>query len=134
MSTKNFTLIAFLSLVMFSSATVRAQIPKQELKYGMTDMEISLLPDYCRARLVGDAQAKDYWSKRIGNDKFIHLHHYCSGLNAFNQARTTIDRRTRAAKLEFAVHEFDYVLRAWPGDFALAKEAQNMKAQTAAMH
>lgn len=112
-----------------AQAQTQTQATKPALKYGMTDMEIAMLPDYCRARLVGDEQSKEKWRQQMGNEKFIHLHHYCSGLNAFKRAKVTVDSRTRATKLEFAAKEFDYVLRSWPADFYLAKEAQGMKAQ-----
>jgi hypothetical protein len=122
---------AFLiSLVVMISAWAQSAQP---LKYGMTDMEIAMLPDYCRVRLVGDADAKAQWGQRMGNDKFIHLHHYCGGVGALSRARTALDLQKKKESLSLAIREFDYVLRNWPPDFYLYKEATILRAQAVAM-
>lgn len=120
-------------IVTFALLVSTFALAQQQLKYGMTDQEISRLPDYCRARLVGDEPTKKAWSQRMGNDKWQHLHHYCSGLNAFHKLNFVFDRRDRDALLRFSLHEFNYVLSAWPADFYLAKEAQSMKMRLIAM-
>jgi hypothetical protein len=121
------------SIIILTVALVLPSHAQQQLKYGMTDLEIALLPDYCRARLVGDEATKRAWSQRMGNDKWQHLHHYCSGLNAFKKLSTVFSPRDRDVLMKFALHEFNYVLSAWPANFYLAREAQSMRSQIMAM-
>lgn len=91
-----------------------------------TQLELAMLPDYCQARLVGDEAIRKVWLQRMGQD-FYHLHHYCSGLTAMRRASTETDSRKRAQNLEFAVKEFEYVLKNWTADFYLVKNAQQQR-------
>lgn len=97
-----------------------------------TQVEIAMLPDYCQARLIGNEQQRNQWLQRMGQN-FYHLHHYCSGLTAMRRASTAVDMRTRNGHLEFAVQEFNYVIRGWSPDFYLVKSAQQNKAMALAM-
>ena len=93
-----------------------------------SELELLLLPDYCRARLGDDPAQRAAWNKRIGNDRFIHLHHYCSGLVLMRRVPTASEKQ-RKNILEDAVKEFDYVIARWPADFALTVDAQNQRRQ-----
>jgi hypothetical protein len=100
---------------------------------GITPQEMMMLPEYCRARYGSDQDLKDYWSKQLGAQMFLHVHHYCGGLNFMHRASLTTVPNQRRVRLQNAVNEFDYVLRNWPADFDLAIEAQRQKARAQAM-
>lgn len=105
-------------------------IPSQaqpKLPYGPTSAELAMLPAGCQARLGSNAELRALWSKRIGADKFIHLHHYCIGLAYLSRARVTLEKNAKRGSLQTAIGEFNYVLRNWPADFALAIDAKDQK-------
>lgn len=101
-------------------APVQAQIAH-------TPFEIAMLPDYCRARLGNDEQARQVWLKKMGQN-WYHLHHYCSGLTAMQRASTEGNIGKRTQLLEFAIKEFNYVLKNWAPDFYLVKDAEMQRA------
>lgn len=114
-------LIALLLLPLESTAQAK------RLPSSPTDIEVAMLPPYCQARLRGDAQSKDAWNKRLGRENFVHLHHYCNGLNYISRARAEMDAQTRNFYLQRAVAQFDYVLQRWAPSFPLYAEAQTNK-------
>jgi hypothetical protein len=77
--------------------------------------------------LSGDTQARKQLADKIGQEKEIHLHHFCAGLNFMNRARSPTDPKYRNQYLQEAIGEFNYVLRNWPADFELATEAKTKK-------
>ena len=92
-------------------------------------VELVMLPDYCQARLGANAEVYQKWNKRMGPDKFIHLHHYCGGLKFMNRYTGTLDKQLRRYYLQNAIGEFDYVIRHWPDGFALKEDAKKRKAE-----
>ena len=52
-------------------------------QFAPTDAEIQNLPAFCVARLKGGPEAV-IWRQTLGKD-FIHVHHYCNGLNHINR-------------------------------------------------
>lgn len=98
-----------------------------KLPYRPTSAELLVLPKYCQMRLSNDPQARKQLADRIGREKEIHLHHFCAGLNFMNRARSPSEQRYRKQYLQEAIAEFNYVLRFWPADFELAKEAKTNK-------
>ena len=95
--------------------------------YAPSAMELIVLPDYCRARIGPDSTAYQQWNQRMGPDKFVHLHHFCHGLNHLNRANGTVDKYLRNYYLGVASNEFDYVIRNWPDGFELKSEALERK-------
>jgi hypothetical protein len=91
-----------------------------------TEFELAMLPDYCRARLGNDEQARKAWLAKMGQN-WYHLHHYCSGLTSMRRAKSAVDAKKRSADLGFAVKEFNYVLKNWTTDFYLVKEAEQQR-------
>jgi hypothetical protein len=94
-----------------------------------TDQELMMLPPYCHARLRGDANTKKMWSSQMGNDIFVHLHHYCFGLNFMNRMMLTVDNKEKTFLARRAATNFDYVIQRWPPSHPLTVEARQRKAQ-----
>ena len=122
---------SFLVLIITLGLFVSPLQSQQKLPHGPTEAEFfALLPPYCHARLKGDDQTKNLWSQRMGGDNFLHVHHYCFGLDNMNKAMVFgFDKKKRDGYLNTAINEFNYVLRAWPANFRLNLEAQNYKMQ-----
>jgi hypothetical protein len=94
-----------------------------------TDTELMMLPPYCHARLKGDANTKKMWGNQMGNDIFVHLHHYCFGLNFMNRIMFSMDDKEKAFLAKRAASNFDYVIQRWPPSHPLAMEARQRRAQ-----
>lgn len=98
-----------------------------------TSVEMATLPQYCQARLENGTKRREQWNQRIGPKNFIHLHHYCVGLNYLNRAKLDFDKKIKRRNLQTAIRGFDYVLQRWPRSFELTSEAQSHKAQAETM-
>lgn len=119
------TLAIVLSLILFATlARAQGGFPQNP-----TAAEIAVMPEYCQARLGPNNDFYQRWNMSMGPEKFVHLHHYCFGLNQMSRVRYTFDKQKRKYILQAAVNEFDYVIRNWPADFVLAKDAQRGKAE-----
>lgn len=79
-------------------------------EWAPSQAEMAALPEYCAAKFGEGAnpEAAAAWRSTMGGD-FIHIHHYCAGLNFMNRARRTFSSKNNGA-LEAAVREIDYVL------------------------
>lgn len=77
-------------------------------EWAPTQAEMAALPAYCAARFDEKSDAFTSWKASMGGD-FIHVHHYCVGLNLLNRARRTFSPKDNGT-LEAAVREIDYVL------------------------
>jgi tetratricopeptide (TPR) repeat protein len=114
--------IALLAALHGSSAWAQSQFdPKQ----------LAMLPAYCkytqlyRQNVPGgnDPQQIERWTSVFGQENFIHLHHYCLGLESANRALYfTSTKQDRDRELTTAVREFDYVVDRVAPDFALLPE------------
>lgn len=100
---------------------------------------VPILPPYCmhtqlyRNRVDGgtDESATRYWKAVMGERNFLHMHHYCWGLE--NVHRSTFKSRTkreREFELERSIAQFDYVLQRVSPDFPLLPEILTKKAQS----
>lgn len=92
-----------------------------------TLVELGALPDYCQARFGKDERVREAFSKKLGPEHFLHIHHHCTGLNLLNREKVTFDKQLRRYYLQSAVGEFNYVLARWPADFVLTAEARSGK-------
>ena len=100
----------------------------------VTDAELALLPQYCAARMGGNnTQAYKNWSQRFGQKNFVHMHHYCIGLNSMNRASMEFDPKKKRFILQQARRNFEYVLRNWPRDFSLTPMAEMYRQQAEMM-
>ena len=94
---------------------------------GITPAEMLSLPEYCRARYGNDQALKGRWNAQMGTQHFLHVHHYCSGLNFMRRSSAAVDSAKRRYALEQAINEFGYVLRNWPPEFQLYAQAQQQQ-------
>ena len=115
-------LIAPLAMLQGSAAVAQRQYdPKQ----------LAMLPPYCkytqlyRQNVPGgnDPQQIERWASVLGQENFIHMHHYCLGLESANRALFfSSTKQDRDRELTTAVREFDYVVDRVAPDFALLPE------------
>lgn len=84
--------------------------------------EMATLPSYCAARFDEKSAAFKSWRDSMGSD-FMHVHHYCAGLNFVNRARGMgSSNKDRRGTLEAALRNFDYMLAHTQPDFSLRPE------------
>jgi tetratricopeptide (TPR) repeat protein len=68
-----------------------------------------LLPQYCKDRAKGRNTAEwKRWSNTFGTAT-IHIHHYCAGIYAQQEVRTSLDQGVRKRELGNVVHQMKYV-------------------------
>lgn len=73
-------------------------------EYPETEAEFARLPPYCYVRLKqNNGPEAQQWSAKLGNDCWIHLHHYCAGLNSFNNSLNIFDKTKKANTLKTSV-------------------------------
>lgn len=85
--------------------------------------EMAALPAYCVAKFnegTNPASAK-VWRASMGSD-FMHIHHYCAGLNFLNRARSMSSGNDKQGVLGAAMGNFGYVLKHTQPDFYLRPE------------
>lgn len=95
-------------------------IPSATAAWAPDQAEMAALPPFCAARFNEGSEAFNSWRSTMGGD-FIHVHHYCAGLNFLNRARGMSSSKTRDI-LGATVREFDYVLSHAAPEFYLRAE------------
>lgn len=120
---------AHTSIIATSALLATLAQAQQKWPHMPTPTEIALMPDYCQAKMGSNAEFYQQWNKRMGPDKFVHLHHYCHGLKAMNRAKFAVNKQDRRGHFQTAIGEFDYVIRNWPDGFYLKDEAKAKKMQ-----
>ena len=100
----------------------------QETLHNIPITEVAILPQYCQDRL-NNQKNKEKWVSVFGNNGWIHLHHYCYGLNYYFRAGSEFDTRKRGKYAQKGIGQFDYVMRKWPASFQLYQQAQMYKQQ-----
>jgi tetratricopeptide (TPR) repeat protein len=108
-----------------------ASAAAQATQYQFEAKQLAMLPPYCKYTQVfrenvpggNDVQQIERWANALGAGNFLHLHHYCAGLENTNRAlyfsSTKLDRDR---ELRTSLNEFDYVLARVTPDFALLPE------------
>lgn len=97
-------------------------LPPAMAAWAPSPAEMAALPPYCAAKF-GERANPDLakmWRASMGGD-FIHIHHYCAGLNFLNRSRGMLPSKTRDI-LGATVREFDYVLSHASPEFYLRGE------------
>jgi tetratricopeptide (TPR) repeat protein len=99
----------------------------------------AMLPDYCKYTLIyrkSEYGSRDpaqirRWEQLMGRDNFMHMHHYCRGLQHVKHAlyleRT---KHGRDQQLGFSIREFDYVIRNVKPGFAMLPEIRTKRAES----
>jgi len=91
--------------------------------------EIAALPPFCKAKLSPDPTDDKLYSARIGPD-WLHIHHYCFGLNFANRFyRDYGNRIAQADDFKEAINNYDYVLDHATPDFWMRGEIGTQKAR-----
>ncbi len=68
-----------------------------------------LLPPYCKDIAKGSgSRERTKWSGTFG-EVYIHMHHYCAGVFAEQQAKSALNKRERANQLGQVVSQMKYV-------------------------
>ena len=103
----------------------------QTTQYQFDAKQLAMLPPYCKYTQVfrdnvpggNDPREIERWANAMGAANFVHLHHYCAGLEntirALYFSSTALDRNR---ELKTSLTEFDYVLARVSSDFALVPE------------
>lgn len=119
-----YALLTMCSALSSDSAMAAGRLPAKP-----TAAEFARLPPYCKARMDGDAASMQHWQNQLGNEIFLHVHHFCMGINEMNRARVESDKNERAYQLRGAKNNFDYVLARWPANHPMALQARRLKTQ-----
>jgi tetratricopeptide (TPR) repeat protein len=113
--------IALLAIVNGSGAMAQTRDPKL----------LALLPPYCKYTTYynqevpggNDVTQIERWRGVMGPQNFVHLHHYCFGLENTNRALYfSSSKQDRDRELRASLNEFDYVINRVAADFALLPE------------
>ncbi len=81
------------------------------------EMELRLLPPFCRARFNGGPEA-EAWKSKIGKG-FLHLHHFCAGLNFINRYYKSKSPQEKTFNLNNAMGNFNYMIDHYEPGFPL---------------
>ena len=102
-----------------------------------TERDLALLPSWCRhTQLIRDAVpggnlAEYQRLMTVTKGMFQHMHHYCFGLIAQNDAILRArDPQRRTSLLTTSINEFDYVLRNTTPDFIMLPEILTKRADS----
>lgn len=85
-----------------------------------TDAELLSLPGFCKVKLreSGTPQERSLVAQ-FGRGNWIHLHHYCNGINYYNRAKRARKAQDRSYYLNVARGNLDYVVQHTLQDFYL---------------
>jgi tetratricopeptide (TPR) repeat protein len=91
--------------------------------------ELAILPPFCKAKLSADPSDDAAYAASIGPD-WLHIHHYCFGLNFANRYYQDFGNRVaQADDLKEAINNYDYVLEHATPDFWMRAEIGTQKAR-----
>lgn len=81
--------------------------------------EMAMLPPYCKEKIEKkDPALNQSWANRFGKEYWLHLHHYCYGLNFINRAHRSLgDKQARNHHLKNAENNIQYMLDRSEGFF-----------------
>ena len=85
--------------------------------------EMAALPGYCAAKFNEgkNPESAKVWRASIGSD-FMHIHHYCAGLNFLNRARGMASGNDKRGTLGAAMTNFNYMLNNASSGFYMRPE------------
>ena len=89
----------------------------------LTASEVQRLPEYCRVRYDKKTSSPEWrrWRSVFGQT-FVHMHHYCHGLNDLNLVMKTSDDIRRRYLIDRAIGQFNYMLDMGAPDWILWPE------------
>lgn len=88
-----------------------------------TEQEMAALPTFCKVKFreKTDSPAWRQWAAGLGPD-FIHVHHYCAGLNFLNRSYRSRTLQERNYNLSSARNNMQYMIDHAAPSFALMPE------------
>lgn len=107
--------------LMLAFALLALTLPAAAEEWKPSPAEMAMLPSYCTARFDEKSEAFKSWKASMGPD-FIHVHHYCAGLNFVNRARGMASGKAQQGELGSALLNFNYMLAHTQPDFSLRPE------------
>jgi hypothetical protein len=117
-----------------------ALLPTGAVAYSFkpTPAEWAMWPDFCKARYVQTsigrkspyhgtvpAASKQTAEKRLGNDAFTHVHHYCASLVYIQRAGVARSGQERKHLLRQAEGDCNYSLKRTPATSPIYREIAN---------
>lgn len=80
------------------------------------EAEFANLPPYCKEKVENlDPVANKMWSDKFGRNNWLHMHHYCFGLNYLNRYYKAKTPQDGLAALGSALDNISYTINATPG-------------------
>ena len=103
--------------------------PVSAAPFAPSASELAVLPPFCKAKLSADPSDDAPYAASIGPD-WLHIHHYCFGLNFANRYFQDFGNRVaQADDLKEAINNYDYVLEHATPDFWMRAEIGTQKAR-----
>lgn len=105
------SLLTIFCIFMLGATDAFAGLPRDYNVWPNREDEFSKLPPYCKIRLTknsSDAEFKALHSS-LGPD-YIHMHHYCAGLNVMNYYYRTTGAAGKKTVLREAINQFSYMV------------------------
>lgn len=117
----------FLAMFLVGSALAVSAHAEQ---FAPTDQEYATLPPYCREKIQKKNPAENkMWSEQFGAETWLHMHHYCFGMNNINRsyrARSALDKK---GQLTSAAGEFGYMVSHLPPGSVLQADVYSNRAK-----
>lgn len=93
-------------------------------EYFKTELDLLLLPPYCKARMEPGTPKYHLYENRFG-PSFINMHHYCGNLHSINLALKMPDRKQRQAKFEKTIKELESTRHEFPSVWIIQAKISN---------
>ena len=88
-----------------------------------TANELRVLPEYCSVKWdTKDSTGQQRWSAVFGKKNWIHMHHWCIGLNSLIRAHKTFDDYQQGRFIQNVLGQFDYMEKRATPDWVLWPE------------
>lgn len=99
-----------------------------QTEFTPTDDEFRSLPPFCWAKMKTPSGGSEYksWESVLGPD-FIHVHHYCAGVNFASRCRKFTDKINKDYACGGAVKNFEYMINHAKPDFSLMSDVYYQK-------
>jgi tetratricopeptide (TPR) repeat protein len=113
----------FLLAVFLVNCFLPAHALAQEYHSYPNEQELASLPPYCKEKILNKNREENLmWSNRFGEDSWIHMHHYCQGLNNINRYYRAQNARDKKYIIATAISNFNYMVDHLPANSVLLGE------------
>ncbi|AOF81431.1 TPR repeat family protein [Methyloversatilis sp. RAC08] len=116
-------MVAFYAVLVFGSLIPSVSWSQRSDVF--SDEDFALYPGYCRAKLTDEPKSEvERWKRHLGNDNYIHMHHYCFGLRAMTLAYSNYtEKQLRKGFALDVVRNMNYILSHTKKDFFMRPDA-----------